>query len=127
MAVDNLDAIASTPGLDALMLGPSDLRVSLGLPAQKSIGQCDQPEFMAAVDALIRAAEKYQKPLCTVSFKCTAQSDPWISKFQILLISTDFSNIVKGQQGDLAKAKDLLETLTRPGDDQSKHAERKAG
>ena len=31
-ALDNLDAIAGTPELDALYIGPSDLSVSLGLP-----------------------------------------------------------------------------------------------
>lgn len=33
-AIDNLDAILSVPGLDAVLIGPHDLSVSLGIPEQ---------------------------------------------------------------------------------------------
>lgn len=89
------------------MLGPGDLRVSLGLPSRK-MGDSDDPRFLAAVDDLIQVSEKHQTPLMTVAFKLSSKSDTWITKFQMLLASADFVNVVRGQQEDLAITKRLL-------------------
>jgi 4-hydroxy-2-oxoheptanedioate aldolase len=43
-AVDNIDEIAATPGLDLAFIGPGDLAMSLGIP-----GQFDHPKFKDAV------------------------------------------------------------------------------
>jgi 2-keto-3-deoxy-L-rhamnonate aldolase RhmA len=48
-AMDNLDALLSVPGLDAVFIGPHDLSVSLGLPEQY-----DHPDFEKAVSFIIR-------------------------------------------------------------------------
>ena len=42
-AVDNIEAIARVPGVDAVLLGPYDLSASLGL-----MGQIDHPAVVAA-------------------------------------------------------------------------------
>ena len=54
-AVDNLDAIAATPGLDAFYIGPSDLSVSLG---GKPVFDQREGEVMAAIDAILAAAKR---------------------------------------------------------------------
>jgi 4-hydroxy-2-oxoheptanedioate aldolase len=54
-AVDNLDAIAATPGLDAFYIGPSDLSVSLG---GKPVFDQREGEVMAAIDAILAAARR---------------------------------------------------------------------
>lgn len=43
-AVDNIDEIAATPGLDIAFIGPGDLAMNLGIP-----GQFDHPKFKEAV------------------------------------------------------------------------------
>src|SRR5690606_25334911 len=43
--LDNVDDIVSTPGLDAVYIGPSDLSLALGLPAT---GDSDHPEHQRA-------------------------------------------------------------------------------
>jgi len=43
-AVDNIDEIAATPGLDIAFIGPGDLAMNLGIP-----GQYDHPKFKEAV------------------------------------------------------------------------------
>lgn len=43
-AVDNIDEIAATPGLDLAFIGPGDLAMSLGIP-----GQFEHPKFKEAV------------------------------------------------------------------------------
>ena len=47
-ALDNLDAIARTPGVDAVFIGPSDLSASLGYP-----GNAGHPEMQAVIDATL--------------------------------------------------------------------------
>lgn len=54
-AIDNLDMIASTPGIDAIFVGPSDLSVSLGIP-----GQTTHPKEVAAISKVIDACHKHQ-------------------------------------------------------------------
>ena len=61
-ALDNLDAIASTPGVDGVFIGPSDLSASLG-----HVGDTAHPEVIDAVGAAlrkIRAAGKHAGLLC---------------------------------------------------------------
>jgi 2-keto-3-deoxy-L-rhamnonate aldolase RhmA len=50
-AAENADGIAAVAGIDALLIGPNDLAVSLGKP-----GQLDCPEETAAIARIARAA-----------------------------------------------------------------------
>ncbi len=50
-AVENIDEILATPGLDAIFVGPSDLSVSLGHSAGFD------PRFPVVYDAILRIAE----------------------------------------------------------------------
>lgn len=53
-ALDNLDAIAGTPGIDGLFLGPGDLALRLGCAAD-----WNEPKLAAAEDAVAAAAAKH--------------------------------------------------------------------
>jgi 2-keto-3-deoxy-L-rhamnonate aldolase RhmA len=55
-AVDEVDAIAATEGIDALLLGPGDLSQSYGL-----IGQLDHPVIHQATDAMAEACARHGK------------------------------------------------------------------
>ncbi len=44
VAVENIEAIVETPGLDVAVIGPGDLAMSLGIP-----GEFEHPKFKAAV------------------------------------------------------------------------------
>lgn len=50
-ALEDLDAIFDVPGLDGVLIGPHDLTCSLGIPEQY-----DHPEYLAAVDRIVRSA-----------------------------------------------------------------------
>jgi 4-hydroxy-2-oxoheptanedioate aldolase len=55
--LEKVDAIAATPGIDGLYIGPSDLAISLGL------GQGldrDEPEHVAAVAKILAACKKHK-------------------------------------------------------------------
>lgn len=53
-ALENVEAIARTPGLSALYIGPSDLAQSLGHPIQMDP---TDPPVMAAIDRILAAAK----------------------------------------------------------------------
>ena len=50
-ALEALDDILAEPGIDALLVGPHDLSINLGIPEQY-----DHPDFMAAISTIIRKA-----------------------------------------------------------------------
>ena len=50
-ALENLDEIVSTPGVDAVYVGPADLSVSLGLPPGNNDGTAAFDDALAAVVA----------------------------------------------------------------------------
>jgi 4-hydroxy-2-oxoheptanedioate aldolase len=50
-ALDNLDAILDTPGIDGIYVGPSDLGFSIGLPP---LLDRDEPEILSIYERLIR-------------------------------------------------------------------------
>jgi 4-hydroxy-2-oxoheptanedioate aldolase len=53
---ENLDAIASTPGLDGLYVGPSDLSLGLGLATFADLAD---PELLKALDAVVESAARH--------------------------------------------------------------------
>ena len=55
-AVENIDAIAATPGVDALFIGTSDLSFSLGLR-----GRQNEPELDRAIARIADAAKRHGK------------------------------------------------------------------
>jgi 2-keto-3-deoxy-L-rhamnonate aldolase RhmA len=56
-ALDDIDAIASTPGLDALFVGTSDLSFSLGYR-----GRQNEAKLEDAIEAIRLAADRHGKP-----------------------------------------------------------------
>ncbi|MCI0439637.1 MAG: aldolase/citrate lyase family protein, partial [Chloroflexi bacterium] len=58
LAVANIDAIASTDGVDGVLVGPYDLSSSMGL-----IGQVDHPDVQAAIKSVREACQRHSKAL----------------------------------------------------------------
>ncbi|MGE4284739.1 MAG: HpcH/HpaI aldolase/citrate lyase family protein [Clostridia bacterium] len=56
LSVDNAEAIAATPGIDALLIGPNDLSISLGIP-----GDFFNPIELDAIAHVAAACKKNQK------------------------------------------------------------------
>ena len=55
-AVENVDAIAATPGIDVMFIGTSDLSYSLGLR-----GNQDHPLLLEAIEKVVAAGKKHGK------------------------------------------------------------------
>lgn len=82
-ALEDLEAIASLPGLDVLFVGPNDLTHALGIP-----GQYEDPRYRAAVEKIARTATQAGKtagimlsrreqilPLAALGFRFFTTSD----------------------------------------------------
>ena len=54
--LDNVEAIAAVPGVDALWIGQFDLTNFLGIPAQ-----FEHPTYLAAIDRVVRACTRHGK------------------------------------------------------------------
>ena len=57
-AVENIEAIASVPGVDAVLLGPYDLSASLG-----KMGEINDPVVTGAIDKITEACKAVSMPL----------------------------------------------------------------
>lgn len=60
---ENLDEIASVPGVDAIMFGPGDYLADLGVQFKYEEGATPPPEFLEAMGKLSAASKKYNVPL----------------------------------------------------------------
>lgn len=56
--VENAESIVAVPGVDIVWLGQFDLTLSLGIP-----GQFEHPSFVEAVEHLVTACQRVNKPL----------------------------------------------------------------
>jgi 4-hydroxy-2-oxoheptanedioate aldolase len=54
LAIENLAAICSVNGLDAVLIGPHDLSCSLGIPEQY-----DHPRFVQAISTVFQVAREH--------------------------------------------------------------------
>ncbi|MGB1234841.1 MAG: HpcH/HpaI aldolase family protein [Planktomarina sp.] len=63
LAIDNLDAIAATEGVDAVFIGPADLSADMGYP-----GDPDHPKVREVIDAAIKLIRANGKAAGIVTF-----------------------------------------------------------
>ncbi len=72
MGLENLDEIASTPGVDVLWVGHFDLSQSMGI-----VGQFHHPDFIAALKKVVATAKKHN--ITTgIQPKDAAQAREWL-------------------------------------------------
>ncbi len=71
--VENLEAIASTEGVDVLWVGHWDLTQSMGIP-----GQFQHPRFLEAMRAVVDATRKRHK-LAGIQPQSAAQASEWLA------------------------------------------------
>ncbi len=90
-AVECVDEIAATPGVDALFIGTSDLAFSLGLR-----GKQEDPKLQAALDKVVAAASKHGKPV-----GCPAGTPEQVERrlqqgFRLFQVKTDLGFLAAG-------------------------------
>ncbi|KAJ5096450.1 hypothetical protein NUU61_005806 [Penicillium alfredii] len=107
LGVENVDAIAKTPGVNALMIGLTDLKGSLGLPMRASKGKADDPKLSAAVAEIVATSKKHDMPLMIPAFRENPDME-WLRNFKIILTSIDTLAVAKTHRQELARMKEGL-------------------
>jgi 2-keto-3-deoxy-L-rhamnonate aldolase RhmA len=81
-ALEHLPAICSTPGVDVVLIGPSDLALSMGIP-----GGWKDPRVQAAVEQIRAAAVAAGKPAMIVALDAADGRELYQRGYQALLVS----------------------------------------
>lgn len=100
-ALERIEEIASTPGLDGIYIGPADLALGLGLPPDLDK---TEPEHIAAVATILAACRRYG---VVAGIQCAtgASGRSYAEKgFQLVTITKDSSLLQAGVKRDLADA-----------------------
>lgn len=114
-AVAAADAIAATPGVDVLLIGPADLSSDLGV-----YGQLDHPDFVAACERVAAAASAHD--VAAGIFCPDAEQQEWFASlgFTVFIVGTDTRLLLDAGQQTIARAhesvaKGLSNGPARPG------------
>lgn len=73
-ALDNIEEIVQIEGIDGIFIGPFDLSICMGIPAQ-----FDAPEFQAAMNRILKACKDAGK-LCMTFTSSVADAREYISR-----------------------------------------------
>jgi 4-hydroxy-2-oxoheptanedioate aldolase len=111
-ALANLYAILSTPGVDAIYVGPADLSLSLGLPPGNND---DRSEFTDALTAIVAACQRHgvvpgMHTIASLAERRLEQG------FRMLTVSADIAAVRSGMRADLDLARKTVasEKVTGP-------------
>jgi 2-keto-3-deoxy-L-rhamnonate aldolase RhmA len=99
-AVDDVDAIAAVDGIDALLIGPADLSISLGVP-----GEFNHPKMDEAIGKVADAAKKHGKAFGMHAGEALLRK--WIPRGLNLRMSLMDINMLLKAMGEVAKLRDL--------------------
>ncbi len=102
-AVDNIAAIAATPGLAAALIGPYDLSGSMGL-----LGQVDHPDVQGAIAKTVAACRSAGLPLgmfCGDAAQAAARAAEGV---QLIAINVDINMFRQAYTHALADARERI-------------------
>lgn len=109
-AVDQLEAIAAVPGVDALFLGPADLSGAMGHP-----GQLTHPEVMALMTRAVQRCKAVGKPVGTVGGTPEVVSQYRAIGFDFVAIGSDLGLMMRACQGAIAALQAPAASQSGPG------------
>lgn len=100
-AMENLDAMLSVPGIDAVYIGPMDLSISLGVKAEMD---GDVPEYAKARQAVLEACRRHGVVAGINSTPRTAAKRA-AEGFGFVLATSDVRALVSGAMDDIRRAR----------------------
>ncbi|WP_030437435.1 HpcH/HpaI aldolase family protein [Actinoplanes subtropicus] len=92
-AVANVDAIARTPGIDGIFVGPSDLAASMGM-----LGQQDHPDVVDSVLRCIAAGRRAHTPVGVNAFAPTLARRYLAAGADFILVGADVQLLARGSE-----------------------------
>lgn len=100
-AIENLDSIATTPGVDAIFVGPADLSVSMGIP-----GQLTHPKEVEAIEKVIAICREHDVVPGIHMAKLETLED-WIRRgMRFVTFSSDIDLLARAAQESLVRLKE---------------------
>jgi 2-dehydro-3-deoxyglucarate aldolase/4-hydroxy-2-oxoheptanedioate aldolase len=99
-ALRDVDAIASTDGVDVLFVGPADLSHSLGIP-----GQFSNPTYTDALDAVVAACRQHGKAPGILLYDHAAFAPHLERGFRFVGVGSESLFVAEGAKGALAAAR----------------------
>jgi 2-keto-3-deoxy-L-rhamnonate aldolase RhmA len=101
-ALDRLDDILTTPGLDAIMAGPADLAVSMG-----HLHELSHPEVGAALDRILAACQRNDVPF-GIFAAAEASARTWVKQgARFVTIGSDLQFLDQGLAASATLAEEL--------------------
>ncbi len=91
--VENAEAIAATPGVDGVLIGPSDLAASMGL-----IGEQTHPDVVSAVERAFAGVRAAGRPVGVNAFAESAAKGYAAAGAEFLLVGADVSLVARGAE-----------------------------
>jgi 4-hydroxy-2-oxoheptanedioate aldolase len=95
----HLDEIVTTPGLDAVYIGPADLALALGLPA---VGDTDEPRHAAAVSRIADACRGAGIAVGIHTSSLAYAKRYLAAGFNLVTLGSDAGFMLRAAAGDLA-------------------------
>jgi len=100
--IENLEEIVSTPGLDGVYIGPSDLALALGLPP---IGDNDDPGHAATVQKILEACRSHGVAAGIHTSSVAFTRRYLEAGFNFVTLGTDSGFMMRAAAQDLAAAR----------------------
>jgi len=102
-AVEDIDSLLSVPGVDAAIVGPNDLALSLGIS-----GDMHDPLMVDHLQTIVTACRRYGKP-CGMHVGSLEALTEWMAKgMRFIVYSTDLNFLLKGAQSGLKALREAL-------------------
>ena len=104
--IKNLPEMLGFGGIDAILIGPHDLSISLGIPEQY-----DDPLFIAAVDQIIAICQQHHTAVgMHLNFGTTEHVISWVQRgFNFVLIRGDTLYVARGAQHELSTVQEVVD------------------
>lgn len=84
--LENIETIVAMEGVDGIFVGPYDLSISMGIPAQ-----FDHPDFIKALKRIVLACSAAAKPAMIFAGTSEGAKAQFASGFDVVAIATDVS------------------------------------
>ena len=105
-SVENIDEIASTPGVDVIFVGPGDLSADLGVPFETAHSLVSQ-----SIETVVAAAAKRNVSLGTVAKAGNDIRHRIQQGFAMLVVSGDLSGLTQSAREALRVARGMVEEV----------------
>jgi 4-hydroxy-2-oxoheptanedioate aldolase len=102
-ALRNLDAIASTPDLDGVLVGPLDLALSLGLDLATAVRV--PPIVIEAIDQVVAVCKRHNILSACPGFSLANAQELLKRGVQLITVSSDLQFIRRGTSADLEECR----------------------